>query len=84
VRAFQIEELTPLTYREREISERPVLAGTGQGWNAAGMHQVDAHPIDGGRWLACVDGNRPRRVINWRYGVRRALNSITLCDKART
>jgi hypothetical protein len=79
VRAFCIEELSLTSYREQEIDGGPVLAASGAGWNTAGMHQIDAHPLEGGRWLACVDGNRPRRTLNWRYGVRRALH--TLCDR---
>ena len=54
VRAFQILELTPTTYRERECPDT-VLGGSGQGWNAARMHHLDAHAY-GGQLLACVDG----------------------------
>jgi hypothetical protein len=56
VRAFEITELTTRSYREREVAENPVIAASGWGWNEAGMHQVDAHPIENGRWIACVDG----------------------------
>ena len=31
---------------------------TGNGWNAAGMHHVDAHQQPDGKWLACVDGTQ--------------------------
>jgi hypothetical protein len=56
VRAFAVEELTPKSYREREVAHGPVLKGSGAGWNACGMHHVDAHLQRDGRWLACVDG----------------------------
>ena len=56
VGAFEITELTTTTYREQTASERPVLAASGSGWNASGMHHVDAHCLDSGRWIACVDG----------------------------
>jgi hypothetical protein len=56
VRAFEISELTPASYREREMDPSPVLAPGGHGWNAAGMHHLDAHRQDDGRWIACVDG----------------------------
>jgi len=57
VRAFAITELTPTTYRERELPESPVLTPVGgDQWNASGMHHVDAHPVSDGSWLACVDG----------------------------
>jgi len=56
VRAFQITELTPTTYRECECPGGPVLAGSGLGWNAARMHHLDPHPVAENQWLACVDG----------------------------
>jgi len=55
VRAFYISELTSRTYVEHEVSESPVLAGSGSGWNAFGMHHVDAQYAGHSRWLACVD-----------------------------
>lgn len=56
VRAFEIEVLTPTEYRERHVAELPVLCGSGSGWNEHGMHQLDAHRLDDGRVIACVDG----------------------------
>jgi glycosyltransferase involved in cell wall biosynthesis len=56
IRAFEVLELTPEAYRERELPESPVLAAAGAGWNAAGMHHVDAHRTGPDRWTACVDG----------------------------
>ncbi len=58
VRAFEILELTPDTYRERELPESPILGATGSGWNSHGMHQIDAHHLPDGTWLACVDGKQ--------------------------
>ena len=60
VRAFEIKELTRDTYVEVEHPSSPVLSPSGLGWNAKGMHHVDAHRQDDGKWIACVDG---------RYGV---------------
>jgi hypothetical protein len=57
VRAFIIEELTPAAYRERPAAGDPLFGPAGRGWNAAGMHHVDAHPAADG-WLAAVDGWR--------------------------
>ncbi len=57
VRTFEIRELTRTTYAEVEIGHGPVLKATGTGWNAAGMHHIDAQQHDG-QWLACVDGTR--------------------------
>ena len=56
VRAFEIIELTPTDYREREFQPSPILTATGSGWNAVGMHHIDPHQIEGGKWIACVDG----------------------------
>jgi hypothetical protein len=55
VRAFEITELTATTYKEHEAADSPVLSPGSSGWNASGMHHVDAHRV-GGSWLACVDG----------------------------
>jgi hypothetical protein len=55
VRALVIDELTANSYREHEVAQKPVLRPSGSGWNACGMHHVDAHYQDG-NWFACVDG----------------------------
>jgi hypothetical protein len=55
VRAFEITELTTTTYKEHEAADSPVLSPGSSGWNASGMHHVDAHRVEGS-WLACVDG----------------------------
>ena len=55
VRAFEITELTATAYKEHEAKESPVLTPGSSGWNASGMHHVDAHHVNGS-WLACVDG----------------------------
>ena len=56
VRAFEVIDLTTASYQEQEVAESPVLVPSGAGWNAAGMHHVDVHPMEDGRWIACVDG----------------------------
>jgi hypothetical protein len=53
--AFEIVELDETRYRERELGR---VLGPGSGWNAAGMHQLDAHRIGPRSWLACVDGQQ--------------------------
>lgn len=58
VRAFDVLELTTTSYVEVENAASPVLQPTGSGWNARGMHHVDAHQQSDGSWLACVDGFR--------------------------
>lgn len=56
VRAFEGTRLTPQEYAETELG--PVLEPSGSGWNGQRMHHVDAHPLPGGGWIACVDGFR--------------------------
>jgi hypothetical protein len=57
VRAFEISELTPARYKEKEVTTNPILRGSGKGWNAERMHHIDPHQIDENRWIACVDGS---------------------------
>lgn len=59
VYAFEILELSTNSYREKIDTVNKVVALTGKGWNAAGMHQVDLHRMDDG-WLAIVDGLKKR------------------------
>ena len=56
VRAFEISKLTRDSYVEAEHPTSPVLSPSGEGWNAMGMHHVDAHQQPDGAWIACVDG----------------------------
>jgi len=56
VRAFEIDMLTTSIYREQEVDRIPILGATGSGWNAEGIHHIDAHRTRGGMWIACVDG----------------------------
>jgi hypothetical protein len=58
VRAFFIPEMTSTTYHELACSHEPLLHASGKGWNQSGMHHVDAHCMEDGQWLACVDGFR--------------------------
>ena len=61
VRAFRIEELTPQRYVESPVGDGEILGPSGQGWNASGMHHIDAHRLGPDQWLACVDGRRTTR-----------------------
>ncbi len=56
VRAFDVMELTTVSYQEREVDQSPVLRPSGAGWNAHGMHHIDAHFRQDREWIACVDG----------------------------
>jgi hypothetical protein len=56
VNAFEITTLTKADYAEVPVTGNPLLTGSGSGWNAAGMHHVDAQEIGAGQWIAAVDG----------------------------
>jgi beta-xylosidase len=58
VHAFEVTELTPVTYRERILASE-VLAPAKKGWNSVGMHTLDAHRAGPGLWIAAVDGRGP-------------------------
>ena len=71
VRAFTIDTLTAQRYEESPLDEGRVLIGaTGHGWNATGMHHMDAVETSPGQWLAAVDGRRTRTV--WPFAERLA------------
>ena len=67
VNAYEIMTLTPTEYAERPAPPSPLLSGSGRGWNARGMHHLDAHETAPGQWIACVDGFRKA----WMFGHRR-------------
>lgn len=56
VRAFEITRLNTTTYEENVVRPSPLLAAGIEPWNCSGMHHLDAHRLDNGSWLACVDG----------------------------
>jgi hypothetical protein len=56
VYAFGITRLDETGYEESPALDRPVLGPSNFGWNKYKMHHVDAHLLEPGRWLACVDG----------------------------
>jgi hypothetical protein len=62
VRAFKVTELSTKNYAEEEVVPGLVLAPSGSGWNADGMHHVDAHRVKDSEWIACVDGRRAPKL----------------------
>lgn len=64
VRAYAIDELTPSQYREHTLNgDVPILAASGHGWNATGMHHIDAGQVAPGEWVAASDGRET--VTHW-------------------
>lgn len=61
VRAYRIDELSPNSYEDSEVSESPILEGSGEKgreWNQVRMHHYDPWYLgDGEGWRAAVDGN---------------------------
>lgn len=54
--AFEITKLTPTSYKEKKVSEDPILKASGSGWNEKAMHHIDPHQIEQNKWIASVDG----------------------------
>jgi hypothetical protein len=67
VRAFRVTRLSRDVYTEEEVSVGPGLSEQRRGWNAIGMHHVDAQQSMGGRWIAAVDGCRRVPVLLHRW-----------------
>ncbi len=57
LRAFEITELSPTGYQERECPESPVLTPSDARWNSNGMHHMDLRQVGEDSWIACVDGD---------------------------
>jgi len=56
LRVYEVDRLNTTEYQEHEVPESPVLSATGTGWNAVGMHHMDAVELQPRHWLAAVDG----------------------------
>jgi hypothetical protein len=65
VRAFEITELTPTSFKEVAVPNNPILKGSGSGWNGCGMHTVDLHQLGPDKWIAAVDGCEQTRSFDW-------------------
>lgn len=59
VRAFEITDLTPVTYEERVLLAQPFLGPNWRPWMQGGMHHIDLHHLGTNQWIACMDGWRP-------------------------
>ena len=57
VYAVRITELSTRRYVEEPLLDRPVLEGSGAGWDGNRLHHIDLHQLDEGGWLAAVDGH---------------------------
>lgn len=75
VYAFEVTQLTPDRYEEQQLTDGPVLGPGRVGWNAGGMHHVDAVPV-AGEWFGVVDGWRLRPAMRLRRRLGRALRAL--------
>lgn len=60
VYAFEILELTTETYSERMVGKEAILRPSQSFFKEEGIHQIDAHQIGKGDWIAAIDYRRER------------------------
>lgn len=66
LRAFEILELTPDRYQERENRDGIVLGPEREEWRSTGVHHLDAQRLEDGSWIAVVDGcGRRASGVEW-------------------
>jgi hypothetical protein len=53
--AFEITKLSTTEYEEIQVPN-PILTASGKGWNEFGMHHMNVHKLEDGKWLGVVDG----------------------------
>ena len=63
VRAFEVDVLSRTEYAEHEIVESPLLKGSGTGWNALDMHQLDEW-WTGSEWVCSADGKDSNGILS--------------------
>ena len=64
LRAWNVTRMNRLWYSEVPLFQKPILSGSGQGWNSRCMHHIDAFRVpkvnngsnEADEWLAVVDG----------------------------
>ena len=56
LRAMRIDRWNVTEFSESEIAGSPILKASLTGWNAMGMHHLDAVEVEDNLWLAVVDG----------------------------
>ena len=66
--AFEITDISPTSYKERPVSQAPVVQASGSGWNQDAMHAVDPMPLPDGRWISPVDGSGPIQIFEMPLG----------------
>ncbi len=54
---YEVIVLSPENYAETPVTENPLLAPDGSGWNAHRMHQLDLYQTATNHWIGFADGN---------------------------
>ena len=67
VMAYEITEITPISYSEQLAQEAPVVMPSGSGWNAQAMHQLALVQVNEDTWIASVDGFGKYWIFGWQY-----------------
>lgn len=65
--ALAIALLNPTDYQEERLGPAPVLKPGSAPWSQYAMHHIDAHRLDSGQWIACVDGLGKYRVFGLKH-----------------
>ena len=53
---FEIMKINENEYKEKPVSDAPIIKGSGKGWNADAMHHIDFFDVKNNQWTAIVDG----------------------------
>jgi hypothetical protein len=63
-RCYEVTDLSPSVYRDREVSTSPLLHEFGDGWASDGMHTFDPWWLGPGKgWRCAVDGVREQNSV---------------------
>lgn len=64
IRCYEVTDLSPSIYRDRELSTSPLLHEFGTGWAGDGMHTFDSWWLGPGNgWRCAVDGIREQDSV---------------------
>jgi hypothetical protein len=67
VMAYQVTDISPTHYSEELVQSESILKGSGSGWNAQAMHQIDPVEVKPGYWIASVDGFGEYPLFGFEY-----------------
>jgi hypothetical protein len=65
--AYEINEISPTSYRETLAVDHPIIQAGRAGWNEQAMHQIDPVQVGPNTWVASVDGFGKYLIFGWDY-----------------